>query len=1167
MIDIDHQTVIEDLMDAVVVADADGLILWINPAAERLLGWSRNDLVGLPLTTIQPERMRGPHLSGFHRYQRTHEPRLIGSAIRVPALRRDGTELDIELTLTSQRSPDGDELFVGRLRDVRDQVDLERQLDTSRHLATVADVATRLRAQDGAHSICTIVAEAMVSEFSAAAAQVWLADDAADEPTLCGQARKGPADDPVLSAGACPEAVRQVTATASLLWGDRSEDGATLFLPLLLDDAVQGVLAARFAQPVSEDLVGVLTTFATLVGARIAGARSLAREQEARRASEGALERMAFLAEAGRILSSSLDYEGTLAEVARLAVPALADWCVVDIADADGRLQRVTVAHTDPDKEQLAWELVRRYPTSPDTSFGPASVHRTGQSELFAAIQDSQLAETAQDAEHLRVLREVGLTSYMAVPLQARGRTVGVLSCVVARSGRVYGPDDVAFLQQLAANAALAVDNSRLFADLRTANEANTASLAQLDTFFASAPVGLAFLDTELRYLRVNDTLASITGEPVDTLLGHTATEVLGEIGRRADRLRREVLATGRPLRHAQLSGTTRRDPRRIRHWTVDYYPVRTDADELLGLGVIVEDVTERVDAEQALSLQQRFLTAVLENLKDGIVACDATGDITVFNRATQEFHGLAVGDVPPDQWAQHYQLLMPDGTTGMTPGDIPLSRALRGEVVRDVEMVIAPEHADRRVVLCNGQALHDDEGRKLGAVVAMHDVTQRKQAEAKLTRQALHDPLTALPNRVLLLDRMRQALARSGRLPGSVAVLFLDFDRFKVVNDSLGHDLGDQVLIAIAERLRSVVRPADTVARMGGDEFVVLCENVSGEHEVVRLCQRLQAAIAAAPLLVTEGTEVVMTASVGVAMAEGDERPEDILRNADAAMYRAKERGKARHEIYDDSFRAAAVNRLRTENALRRAIEQEALELLYQPIVDLGCGRIVAAEALVRYHDPHRGLVPPGEFLEVAEDTGLIVPMGNWIIAEACRQLARWRRMPGAEGLRVSINLSARQLADAQLAPTLERALTRERLPSGAVALEITESVLIEAADSTLRVLDRLKDVGAQLGIDDFGTGYSSLTYLRRFPVDFLKIDQSFVAGLGADQEDTAIVTAVAGLGKSLGLVTVAEGVETSDQLATLRELRCDRGQGYHFARPQPPDAFTSLVARRDIF
>jgi len=595
------------------------------------------------------------------------------------------------------------------------------------------------------------------------------------------------------------------------------------------------------------------------------------------------------------------------------------------------------------------------------------------------------------------------------------------------------------------------------------------------------------------------------------------------------------------------------------------------------GLGLVADVATavstgmESIDrqhrrrgAEQALQQQRAFLDAVLHNLTDGVVACDADGRLTVFNRATEELHGRSLQPSEPTRWAEDFQILRPDGITAMPPDEVPLHRALHGETVRDVEAVVRGRGGDRRVVVVNGQPLFDPDGRKLGAVIAMHDVTERKQAEARLTRQALHDALTRLPNRLLLLERLRHALARAERHPASVAVLFMDFDHFKVVNDSLGHQVGDQALIAAAERLHAAVRPGDTVARLGGDEFVVLCEDLASDAEATALSQRLQEVVAGSPLLVVDGTEVVMTASVGIAVAAPGDGPEDLLRNADTAMYRAKQRGRARHAVFDDSFRLHADGRLRTEHALRRALDDGRLRLRYQPIVDLREGRVVGAEALVRYEDPRGQLVLPEAFLDVAEDSGLIVPIGGWVLREACHQLRRWRAHPGGAHLRVTVNLSARQLAAPHLVEWVEQALDDAGLPRDALGVEVTEAALMASGSGALRLLERFGDAGPDLAIDDFGTGYSSLTSLRRSPVDSVKVDRSVVQGLGVDDEATAIVQAVVGLGRALGLATVAEGVETADQLRRLRALGCGFAQGFHFGRPEGPDALPTLLDAR---
>jgi diguanylate cyclase (GGDEF)-like protein len=434
--------------------------------------------------------------------------------------------------------------------------------------------------------------------------------------------------------------------------------------------------------------------------------------------------------------------------------------------------------------------------------------------------------------------------------------------------------------------------------------------------------------------------------------------------------------------------------------------------------------------------------------------------------------------------------------------------------------------------------------------------VIERKRAQERLAHQALHDPLTELPNRALFLDRLALALARLRRRKSSMAVLFADVDRFKLVNDSLGHDAGDRLLVALSRRLRDVLRPGDTLARFGGDEFAVLCEDVP-EADAEGIVARMMEALAEP--FTTGGRELFVSMSVGIAMAQDpDQRAEALLRDADAAMYLAKDRGRARFEVFDEAMRDQSTERLVLENALRRAPERGELRALYQPIVRLADGSMVAAEALVRWAHPERGLLTAAQFVPLAEETGIIVPVGGWVLEEACRQAATW--LGDGKAPAVSVNLSALQLNRSDLVDTVDRALKDSGLNPDRLWLEITESVLMEDADTAVAALERLRGLGVHLCVDDFGTGYSSLAYLRRFPVDALKVDRSFVAGLGKDPEDSAIVEAVVSMAHSLRLSVVAEGVETDEQLARLRDLGCELAQGFYFAAPVPPSALEPL-------
>ncbi|MGH9165915.1 MAG: EAL domain-containing protein [Acidimicrobiales bacterium] len=524
------------------------------------------------------------------------------------------------------------------------------------------------------------------------------------------------------------------------------------------------------------------------------------------------------------------------------------------------------------------------------------------------------------------------------------------------------------------------------------------------------------------------------------------------------------------------------------------------------------------------------LLETVLATAQEGVWLVDADGLTTMGNRRMSAMLGLEQG-------------------------------ALVGRPVLDFldRVPTGPEGEEVRLTRSDGTTLwalvasspvESELGHPAGLVLMVSDLTDRKSAEAALVHQAFHDGLTGLPNRALFLDRLRHTLSRSARRGDDTAVLFLDVDRFKLVNDGLGHAVGDEVLVAVAERLRSVLRAGDTVARFGGDEFVVLCEQVSGRDEAMGVAERVAAGLAQ-PFTVGD-SEIALTASIGLAMASGsDEGADALLRDADAAMYKAKDRGRDRIDVFGDDMRLEAVARLAAKSDLRQAVEHGDLVVHYQPVMTLATGRVVGVEALARWPHAERGMVSPLEFIPLAEDNGLILPIGAHILAEACRQVATWNRtQPSRPPLTLAVNLSARQLAAPGLASMVRRSLADSGLDPHLLCLEITESVLMDDTAGNRAVLAELKEQGLTLAVDDFGTGWSSLLYLRQFPVDVLKIDRSFVAGLGHSPADTAIVAGVVGLATGLGLAVVAEGVETAEQGFRLTELGCEMAQGHYWSK-----------------
>ncbi len=516
-----------------------------------------------------------------------------------------------------------------------------------------------------------------------------------------------------------------------------------------------------------------------------------------------------------------------------------------------------------------------------------------------------------------------------------------------------------------------------------------------------------------------------------------------------------------------------------------------------------------------------------------------------------------------------------PSSLLGQTVGDLVLHQD-RTEMIEAFEHALSPHRptvdpfvvhlaapsARRSTATVSLSAVpQPDEERPL-VIGQLVDITERELIRARLEHQSIHDPLTNLPNRLLFMDRLTQALHRAEESHHNVAVLFLDLDRFKIVNDSLGHRVGDAVVVATAERIASTLRPTDTVARFGGDEFVILCDPINDETTAMLLAERVASAVRR-PLSIGP-EEVFVTASVGVAMSsDANHTAETLLRDADAAMYRAKEEGRSRIRKSDPGDHSSSIRSLQTGNDLHKALERNEFRMYYQPLVDLETGNIAAFEALIRWQHPIRGIVPPSDFIPLAEESGLIIDIGRWGFGQACADLGILAATPGAPlDLSMSINVAPGQLAESSLLEDLTAAIDSTGVDPNRIWVELTESTLMRNIEVSNRTLRRLRGLGVHIGVDDFGTGYSSLSYLRRFPVETLKIDKSFVDGLGIEPGDTAIVTAVISLAHALGLETVAEGVETASQLAELRTLGCQFAQGFLLGVPMPLHEARALLS-----
>jgi diguanylate cyclase (GGDEF)-like protein/PAS domain S-box-containing protein len=570
--------------------------------------------------------------------------------------------------------------------------------------------------------------------------------------------------------------------------------------------------------------------------------------------------------------------------------------------------------------------------------------------------------------------------------------------------------------------------------------------------------------------------------------------------------------------------------------------------------GPTPEETGELVDS---LIAHNDRLTGIIEAASDLVVVTDAEGAPLYLNRAALEFYDLVDVTVT----AEDLEALIPSWVVSKFQRQV--LPVLMTEGIWTGELAVRRNGVDVPVTVQCLAHPGVDGGIGWLSMVA-RDISERRDFESRLQEQATHDELTGLPNRTLLMDRLRMALSRGRRTGTGVAVLFCDLDHFKVVNDSLGHGAGDRLLVDTAARLVEALRPGDTVARFGGDEFVVLCEDLTDRADAVLVAERVRRLVNRSYEL--EDAEIFMTVSTGIAFTnDPDDDPEHLIRDADAAMYQAKGGGRARAVMFDHRMREAAVHRLATENALHRALDRHELRVHYQPEIDLRTGSIVGVEALLRWEHPQRGLLGPDEFIRVTEETGLIVPIGRWVLEQACRQLQRWQaEYPVAsDDLFVSVNLSARQLGRRALVAEVARVLDDTGLDPTRVHFEITESVLMDDVERSSEQLHQLHELGVCLIVDDFGTGYSSLSYLQRFPVDLLKVDRSFVRGLGFDPADTAIVRAIVTLAHSLGLRAVGEGVERTEHLEALRALGCDLAQGFLLGRPQPGPVIGERLAQ----
>ncbi len=597
---------------------------------------------------------------------------------------------------------------------------------------------------------------------------------------------------------------------------------------------------------------------------------------------------------------------------------------------------------------------------------------------------------------------------------------------------------------------------------------------------------------------------------------------------------------------------------RAVREGAQDYL-VKREVDTRLLVRSIRYAIARQTADDALRDSEERYALAV-QGANDGVFDWDFRSDTVYFSPRWKKMLGYSEFEVGPStrEW---FERIHPDDEAAFRR---KLTAHLDGETEHfRLEHRMRSASGNWLWVLTRGLAVRGADGRPSRMAGSQSDITARKVAEEKLQHDALHDDLTCLANRVLFMDRLACSMADYERTPtNQFAVLFFDLDRFKNVNDSLGHPLGDKLLKGIAQRLEHYLRPGDTVARIGGDEFAILLNRINDIPGAIHVAERIQELLGMTFSI--DGHEVFVTASIGIAhSATGYRTPDEIMRDADIAMYRAKAAGKARYEVFDRNMHQSAVALLKLETELRLAVQNNDFAMHYQPIVNLKSGRIVGFEGLVRWMHSERGIVSPNSFIAIAEETGLIVPLGWWVLEESCRQARHWQdRFPVDPPLFISVNVSGKLFLKRGIVDRLLGILESTGLPPESLRLEVTENVVLEHVDTALDNLQQLRALGIQLSIDDFGTGYSSLSYLQRFHYDELKIDRSFVSRLGQGSDSRAIVETILGLASNLGIGVVAEGVETAEQADRLRQMACPHGQGFWFSRPVSADDAGNLLA-----
>lgn len=1198
-----NRSVVDTASDAIITMTTNGLVRSFNHAAERIFGYTADEVVGEPLRMLMPERFREAHEFNFRRYLDTREAHIIGKgSVELAGLRKNGEEFPLDLSL-GKAGEEENLLFTGIIRDISERKRAEQALRESEARLAEAQRMAHL----GSWEVDLITGEMhwsdeMYRAFGFVPGEVTPTQEILTKATH-------PQDREVVS-----EAIRNVVEKRQPFNIDHRvlhSDGEIRLIQ------AQGVVVFDpSGKPIK------------LVGTSL-DITERKRNEEALRESESGLaeaQRIAHLGnweaepvrlgvprsehkirwsdEVYRIFGyAPQQFVPTFKDLVETIHPEDREYVGETIQSAVARGETsIVVEHRilRPDGEvrfvqarmemiyEQNGELLRNFGTILDITERRQAEEdlRKRERELVAAQRITSVGNWSFDVVENKAHWSDEMYRIFGIAPQEHLTYKGFLRIVHpddrrlvmeaahealnggSRSSidyRVARPDgEVRFVHgqyeiehDAAGRTAELVGTLQDVTELlraQTELETRAEKLREQAQILDLAPVLIRNLDNEI--LLWNTGAERIYGWTKEEAMGKVSHDLLrSEHPEPAEQILRKILQEGRwegEITHARKDGG--------RVVVVSLQVLHTDErGEPSAILEVNNDVTERRRVQEELRQSEERFRSLVQNSLDVITVIDAGGNILYYSPSFEAVMGHKpedlVGKRAPEENRIH-------------PDDLPRVRQVFDYLVENPDvnysMELRMQHADGswRTLEATANNLLEDPSVG-GIVINFRDITERKVIEEQLEHQAFHDDLTGLPNRALLTDRLEHALSRADRQGRCVAVLFLDLDNFKVVNDSLGHKAGDEVLVAVAGRLRESLRPGDTVARPSGDEFIVLLADIQEESEATQLAERL-ADILRAPIEIG-GQEVYLNASIGIAFgSSSEERSDDLLRNADVAMYRAKRRSEASYRVFNVDMDVAARERLSLESDLRHAIENGEITVHYQPKVLLNDGKIVGFEALARWNHPRRGMVPPSEFIPLAEETGLIHDLGKWVLRESCRQAQEWREQYADETFpAMCVNLSARQFQHPNLLQDVDGILRETGLDERLLCLEITESVAMEDVQSNIATFNKLKSMGVKLAIDDFGTGYSSLSYLSRFSFDYLKIDRSFMAGLGEGRENESIVLGTVMLAHALGMKVVAEGAETIEQVQILQGFNCDEIQGHYFSKALSAEEMNSCLSK----